>query len=354
MRAILLIGGLGTRLRPFTLTTPKPLLPILNRPFLSYQIKHIRSYGIRDIVLCTAYHPEAFQRVFGRGQWEGVRLRYVHEKTPLGTGGAIKNAERHVQGTTLICNGDILIDFDIAEFARFHRRQKALASILLTRVKDPTAYGLVETDEKGRIRHFREKPSPGEITCDTINAGAYLFEPEAFTLIPKGIPSSVERELFPRLLKLGRPLFGKIISGYWLDIGTLEKYRQAHDDLLAGVYPTRIPGRKRGTSTWMEKNARVGEGVSFKGRVLVGEGTTIGPQAQVEGPTVIGRHCRLGRGVSIRHSILMDSVRIDDGARLENVIVGPHAHIGSHSTVLDSALGGGSRITDYSCYNSRS
>ncbi len=222
MKAILLIGGLGTRLRPFTLKTPKPLLPILNRPFLSYQINFLKSQGIRDIILCTAYKPETVRRLFGNGRSLGLRLSYVHETSPLGTGGAIKNAEPLIKGCTLICNGDIFMDLPVHEFHRFHRKKKALVSIALTRVKDPRAYGLIQTDRDGRIRRFIEKPDWKDVVCDTINAGAYLFEPDVFKLIPPQTVFSVERQLFPTLLRLKRPLYAKTFPGYWLDIGTVE------------------------------------------------------------------------------------------------------------------------------------
>lgn len=237
MLAILLIGGLGTRLRPLTLSTPKPLLPILGQPFLAYQLDFLRRQGFKDIVLCTAYRAEDFHIMLGNGQRFGVRLTYVHEDKPLGTGGAIKNAERYVNGPTLICNGDILMNLDLRQLITFHARKKAVATIALTRVKDPAAYGVVDTNWDDRVQRFLEKPAPMETDCDTINAGAYVFEKYAWSLIPERIPYSLECELFPKMLAERIPLYGKILNGYWLDVGTLEKYRQAQQDVSDGRYP---------------------------------------------------------------------------------------------------------------------
>ncbi len=241
MKAVVLIGGFGTRLRPFTTHTPKPLLPLVGRPFLRYLLDRLKAAKIRDVVMCTAYRPKDFQRVFGNGKQFGMHISYVHESTPLGTGGAIKNAQSHIDGTTLICNGDILMDLDISAFLKFHRQKKAMVSLALTRVKDPTAYGLIETTPQGRIRRFIEKPSWSQVTCDTINAGFYLFEPEAFDAIPAHQVCSVERETFPALMAEKKPFYAKVFSGYWLDMGTVEKYGQAHQDILLGRYQSVSP-----------------------------------------------------------------------------------------------------------------
>jgi mannose-1-phosphate guanylyltransferase len=239
MKAVLLIGGLGTRLRPLTLTTPKPLLPIAGQPFLAYQLDFLKRHGIIDIVLCTAYKAEDFRQTMGDGSRYGVHITYVHEQTALGTGGAIKNAEPYIDGPTLICNGDILMTLDLTELIRFHRDRKALATVSLTEVADPSAFGVVELAPDGRIQRFLEKPPPGTTTSKLINAGTYVFEKEIFSRIPAGEVYSAERGLFPGLLADGKPLFGKALSGYWLDVGTIEKYEQAQRDVADGRYPYR-------------------------------------------------------------------------------------------------------------------
>jgi len=236
MKAVILIGGLGTRLRPFTLHTPKPLLPLLGKPFLSYLIDKCRIFGIQDIILCTAYKPETFRSVFGSGERLGVRLHYVHETSPLGTGGAIKNAEALIDDETLILNGDILMDVDFKELFTFHRQKKAAVTLTLTPVEDPTSYGLIELKADGSIQRFLEKPKPEEVTCNTINAGAYIFNKSVFQEIPANVIVSIERDTFPKLLQKGFSCFGMLFNGYWLDMGTAAKYAQAHSDLLLGKY----------------------------------------------------------------------------------------------------------------------
>lgn len=236
MKTIMLIGGLGTRLRPLTLKTPKPLLPILDQPFLAYQLEFLKRMGFKDVVLCTAYRAEDFHQLIGDGQRYGMHVDYVHEESALGTGGAIKNAEQFVDGPVLICNGDVLMTLNLRELVDFHKRKKALATVALTKVDNPSAYGVVEMNIEGRIERFVEKPQPGETPSHTINAGAYVFEKEVFDLIPGNVVHSVERQLFPQLLEKKR-LYGKELSGYWLDVGTLEKYQQAQLDVAQGRYP---------------------------------------------------------------------------------------------------------------------
>ena len=249
MIALILIGGAGTRLRPFTCDYPKPLLPVLNRPFLEYQFDVLKRHGVRDIVLCTAYKPGLFHRMLGDGRSRGLRLRWVHEDRPLGTGGAVKNAQSRIKETTLVLNGDILHTLDVSAFLRFHRRVRADLSIALTRVKDPTLYGLVETDPSGRVRRFLEKPSWDEIVTNAINAGAYLFEPSVVARIPPGVNYSLERSLFPHMLEDGARLFGYVSRGYWMDIGTVEKYLQVHIDILGGA--ARLPLKVGDQEIWV-------------------------------------------------------------------------------------------------------
>jgi NDP-sugar pyrophosphorylase family protein len=256
MKAILLIGGMGTRLRPLTLTTPKPLLPIENRPFLAYQLEFLHRYGFREIILCTSYRSEAFHKALGDGSRYGVKLHYVHESSPLGTGGAIKNAETHVDNTVLVCNGDILMDLNLKELLDFHRQKKALATIALTHVEDPTAYGVIQTDTEGRIHQFIEKPAPEEVVSHLINAGVYVFEKEVFALIPQGMVCSVERDIFPQMLTRKDPLFGIHLPGYWLDVGTLEKYHQAQQDVRDRRYPYH-PALKRSAKKVKSRKATV-------------------------------------------------------------------------------------------------
>ncbi len=338
MKAAILIGGRGTRLRPFTLDAPKPLLPVLNRPFLEYQFQVLRAHGVREAVLCTSYRASDFRRVFGDGRRLGLKLRYARERLPLGTGGALKNAEPFLRdGTALVLNGDVLNAFDLSAFLRFHRSRRAEISIALTRVKDPTQYGLVLTDDKGRVRRFLEKPSWDEVESNAINAGAYLFEPGAFDHIPPGKTYSLERGLFPERLAAGATLAGWIAPGYWIDIGTVDKYLQVHLDILEGRAPFK-PG----------ESARPLKGLS-PARVVSGPGVRIAPFARFGGAVSLGRGVSVGRGAQLSDCVVLDGVRIGDGARLERCVVGARARVGTHAVLgPGAALAGGSRVGDYS------
>lgn len=337
MRAVILIGGMGTRLRPFTLSTPKPLLPVLNRPFLEYQFQILRRHGVKKVALCVSYRAEAFRRAFGDGRRLGLELSYVREKLPLGTGGAVKNAEPLLSGTTLVLNGDVLNAFDIGAFLRFHRARRAEISIALTRAKDPTLYGLVLTDEGGLVRRFLEKPSWDEVETNTINAGAYLFEPSVLGHIPAGVPYSLERGLFPERLAAGARLGGFVSPGYWIDIGTVDKYLQVHLDLLQGRTPFK-PGADA-------RPLRNPDGA----RVAAGRGLKTAPFVRFGGAVSLGAGVRLGRGAQLSDCVVLDGAEIGDGARLERCVVGPRARVGTHAILgPGAALAGGSAVGDYS------
>lgn len=338
MKAAILIGGQGTRLRPFTLESPKPLLPVLNRPFLEYQFRVLRTHGVREAVLCVSYRAQDFRRAFGDGRRLGLKLSYVRETMPLGTGGAVKNAEKLLgRETSLILNGDVLNAFDIRAFLRFHRAKKAEASIALTRVKDPTLYGLVLTDMEGCVRRFLEKPSWDEVETNTINAGAYLFEPSVFSHIPAGKTYSLERGLFPERLAAGAKLGGWVAPGYWIDIGTVEKYLQVHLDLLEGRTPFK-PGAGA-------KPLRDTAGA----KVVAGPGARVAPFVRFSGSVSLGRGVRIGKGAQLCDCVVLDGARIGDGARLERCVVGARARLGTHATLgPGTALAGGSKVGDFS------
>ncbi len=351
MKAVILIGGLGTRLRPLTLDTPKPLLPVLNKPFLLYQLEMLSRHGVQEAILCTSYRPEAFRKALG-GLGSSLRLSFVNEKIPLGTGGGLKNAEGLLRGerTVLALNGDVLNALDLPAFLRFHRQNQAQVTIALTRVKDPTLYGLVRADESGRIRKFLEKPSWDEIETNTINAGAYLFETRVLGLIPPGSPYSLERSLFPQLLQNQARLFGYVAAGYWIDIGTVESYLQAHLDILSGRAPFKPEGRRR-RSLLLARGVRLGRelGEPQGGRVLLGPKTEVGDFARFSGNVCVGPGCRIGRGASLEDCVVLGGTAIGEGARLKRCVVGRGCRIGVQASLeAQTALAGGSRVGAYS------
>src|SRR5918996_1006775 len=261
MKAILLAGGKGTRLRPLTIHTPKPIVPIFNRPFLHYQIDLLKQVPeIDEVILSLNYQPRRIEEIFGDGAEVGIKIRYVVEPAPLGTAGAVKYAGENLTDSVVVFNGDVLTQVDLAAVIALHRERKAKATIVLTPVENPSAYGLVETDADGNIRRFLEKPNPDEITCDTINAGIYVLEPDTFDRIPKEVSYSIERGYFPSLVERGEPFYAYVDPGYWIDIGTPEKYVQVHRDMFDGKFASGASGRGDRLKPWVAPDARIEDG----------------------------------------------------------------------------------------------
>lgn len=347
----MLIGGKGTRLRPFSCGMPKPLLPVVNRPFVELQFDLLRRSGIKEVILCTAYRPGDFRRTLGHGRVRGLKVRFVHERVPLETGGALKNAQPFADSTLLVLNGDVFNPLDVGKFVRAHRQARADVSIALTRVKDPTRFGLVETNGDGRVVRFLEKPSWDEITCNTINAGAYLFEPKVLDRIPPGVPFSLERGLFPALLQAGRRLQGFVTQGYWIDMGTVDNYLQVHLDILSGRVAAPLKGYARRGWLLRGAGANLAPDVSHEGagRVVVGAKSSVGPFVRFAGSASIGAGCRIGRGAVLEDCVLLDGVAVGEGARLTRCVVGRRCRIGANAVVsAGRALGDGTVVAPFS------
>ncbi|MDX3096674.1 NDP-sugar synthase [Streptomyces sp. ME01-24h] len=328
--AILLVGGKGTRLRPLTVHTPKPMVPAAGVPFLTHQLARARAAGVEHIVLATSYLAEVFEPHFGDGSTLGLRLEYVTEDEPLGTGGAIRNVADRLDcapgDPVLVFNGDILTGLDIAGLVATHRASGADVSLHLTRVEDPRAFGLVPTDAAGRVTAFLEKPeTPQEIVTDQINAGAYVFDRSVIDSIPTGRAVSVERETFPGLLADGAHLQGMVDSTYWLDLGTPHAFVRGSADLVLGHAPSpAVPGRC-GERLVLE-GARVAEDAKLTGGTAVSAGAVIGSGAVVEGSTVLA-------GAVVR-----------PGATVVDSLIGAGAVIGERTVVHGSVIGDAARI----------
>ncbi len=341
MKAVILAGGEGTRLRPLTLQVPKPVVPIANVPFLGYQLDLLRRHGISEAILSLGYRPDRIEAELGDGSRFGIRLRYVVEQSPLGTGGAFKNAEPFLDGPAVVFNGDILCDFDLTEILRSHRRRSAAATLTLTRVDNPSAYGLVETGEDGRVARFLEKPGRDQVTCDTINAGLYVLEPEVLKTIPAGVNTSFERTVFPGLVANGRPVFAYISPGYWIDIGTPQKYLQAHRDIFEGRFAPPAAAFRFSPAGPPDP-----EGCSALVRnSVVAASARLGSQSRILG-SAVDRDCQVGEGAIIEDSVLWKGVQVGEGARLRGCILGNGCRIGSHAVVGDGVvLGDDSRLS---------
>lgn len=347
MNAVILAGGKGTRLRPLTLNTPKPIVPILARPFLSLQIDLLKRTGIDTIVLSLSYQPRRIEEIFGDGSELGVRIHYTMEPEPLGTAGAVKNAEALLDKRTVVFNGDVLSDLDLGDVLRFHEEKGAKATIVLTPVENPSAYGLVETEENGSVRRFLEKPGYDEITCDTINAGVYVLEPELLEYIPAGKNYSFERGFFPSLLRDRVPFYAYVHRGYWIDIGTPQKYLRVHRDILSGALPFEDFTPNAG-GTYVDPDASVESGVRVNGPAYIGEGAVVKSGAVLEPYAVIGANCRVEEGATVGNAVLWPNSRVGAEARVRNAIIGRSAHVGRHSVVEHGVvLGDKSVLTDY-------
>ena len=320
-QAVILVGGQGIRLRPLTLEMPKPMLPVLNRPFLEHTIAYLKKYGFDDIILALSYLPEFIQDYLGGGNKLGVQLNYVVEDTPLGTAGAVKNAEQSLESSFMVLNGDIFTDLDLADMFTFHRSKKAKVTIALTRVDNPGAFGLVETESDGRVRRFIEKPSPGRITTHWINAGIYILEPEVLNHVPRGINYMFERGLFPLLLELGEPVYGYPFRGYWLDMGTLEKYLYLNCDLLlAKVISHLIPGLNR-DGVYRKADATIHPSAKITGPAIIGSRCQIDQTAHIKGPVVMGEDCHIGEGAYLERGVLWNGVSVGAGASHKRCVV---------------------------------
>ena len=349
MRAILLAGGKGSRLRPLTLHTPKPIVPIFDRPFLRYQIDLLRQVPeIDEIILSLNYQPRRIEEVFGDGRDLGVRLRYVVEPAPLGTGGAIKFAAGdRLDEPLVVFNGDVFTSVDLPAVIRLHRERRARATIVLTPVHNPSAYGLVQTDADGNVVDFLEKPSPDEIRCDTINAGIYVLEPETLDRIPRDTTFSIERGYFPSLVRNHETFVASVYHGYWIDIGTPEKYRQAHRDIMDGRFVAQPFAGGPGVSC-ISPDAKIEDGATIEAPCFIDHGVVIKKGARIGPYSVIGHHCHIDEDVVVDGAILWPNTWVDREARLGNTIAGRHCHFGRNVEVGDAVFGDKSVVTDYS------
>ncbi|MFC1991529.1 sugar phosphate nucleotidyltransferase [Chloroflexota bacterium] len=327
MKAVILVGGKATRLEPLTINTPKALIPVLNIPFLEYVVRNLSSHQIKEIVLALGHLSRPIEGYLGDGSRFGAKLHYSIEDTPLGSAGAAKKAEKYLGETFLVFNGDDFIDLDFTAMMGLHRERRAKVTIALTRVDDPTNYGLVETDTGSRVIRFLEKPKPEEVTTDTVNAGAWLVEPEVMSLVPPGTQMSFERNIFPELLARGEPVYAYTTSGYWMDAGTPEKYLQLHSDLLSGKSRQYLPGGDLSAGEFSE----IHNTAEITGPVIIGSNCSIEPRVKLIGPVVIGDGCTILENCLIEDSTLWQNIRLEPGVNLKGCIIADNCRLGAGS-----------------------
>ena len=351
MQALILAGGEGTRLRPLTSTVPKPVVPLVDRPFIRFMLDWLRSHGVDDVVMSCGHLASGVRNVLGDGTAFGIRLTYVEEPRPMGTGGAVKYAEPLLQDRFLMLNGDVLTDMDLTGQIAQHEQTGARATLALTPVEDPSAYGLVRTRDGGEVTEFVEKPAPDQIDTRNISAGAYVLERSVLDLLEPEQPASIERDVFPRLV--GEGLYGYVSDGYWLDIGTPERYLEGTFDILEGTVSSDVQKRMGQAylcveqdvenagriipSALVESGCRIREGARIGGRVVLERGVTVGEQTTIE-RAVVMQGTEIGRNCTLSGCIVGGGVRIGDDCHVDGLsVLGEGVTIGSGNVVSNGA-----------------
>jgi mannose-1-phosphate guanylyltransferase/phosphomannomutase len=322
MKAVVMAGGEGTRLRPLTSNQPKPMVPIVGKPCMEHILELLKEHGFDQVIVTLAFLPQAIRGYFGTGESLGLEVEYSVEETPLGTAGSVRLASDRLDDTFLVISGDALCDFDLGALVRFHKEKGAAATIGLKSVDNPLEFGIVVTDEDGRVERFLEKPSWSQVFSDTINTGVYVLEPEVLRHVPDDRPFDFSKELFPLLLEMGRPMYGYVMDGYWQDIGNLDQYRQANFDALDEHVRLRIPG------------------IRLRGNIWVGEGVDLADLDRVERPAFIGNYSRVAPDASVgEYSVLGSSVTLREGARTTRSVIDASSHIGRSALVEGAIIG---------------
>jgi len=322
MKAVVMAGGEGTRLRPLTSNQPKPMVPIVGKPCMEHILELLRAHELTDVIVTVAFLPQAIRGYFGTGETLGMEIGYSVEESPLGTAGSVRHAARQLDETFLVISGDALCDVDLTALIAFHREREAAVTIGLKAVDNPLEFGIVVTNEEGRVERFLEKPSWGQVFSDTINTGIYVLEPEVLRHVPTDRPYDFSKELFPLLLEMGRPIYGFSMDGYWQDIGNLDQYRQANFDAL-------------------EEKVRLNiAGIRLRGNIWLGEGIELDDLDQIEGPAYVGNFCRVAPSASVGgHTFLANSVTLRERTRVERSVVDAGTHIGRASLVEGAIIG---------------
>lgn len=338
MKTVVMAGGQGTRLRPLTSNQPKPMVPVANKPMMEHIIELLKNHGHREIVVTLQFLPTVITSHFGDGSDWGVDISYVTEESPLGTAGSVRNARAFLDEPILVVSGDALTDIDLTAAAEFHRERGAAVTIVLKKVPDPLEFGLVITDQEGRIVKFLEKPGWGEVFSDTINTGIYIIEQEMLNYIPDDRPYDFSKDLFPRLLADGFPLYGYIADGYWCDIGNLEQYISAHRDILDGAVKANIPGHELENNIWIGDGVEIDDEAIITGPVLIGDHVKIEPMTKVREYTVIGNNVVVKRDNFLHRSVIMENTYLGPACHIRGAVIGRNDDIKSGVRVDEGAV----------------
>jgi mannose-1-phosphate guanylyltransferase / phosphomannomutase len=322
MKAVIMAGGEGTRLRPLTSNQPKPMMPLANRPMMEHIVRLLKEHGFDDIVVTVAFLPQAIRTYFGDGTEFGVRMVYATEQTPMGTAGSVGNAKDELDEPFLVISGDVLTDIDLSEVVRFHRQRDAMATIALKAVDNPLDFGIVVTAEDGAVERFLEKPTWGQVFSDTVNTGVFVLEPGIFDYIEPNTSVDFSSDVFPRMLEDGKALYGFVTEGYWEDVGTLDAYLRAHHDVLDRRVSVDVPGFQLSDGVWL------------------GEGSEVHPDATVSGPALIGDYCRVEAGATLgEYSVLGSNVMVRSDAYLLRAVVHDNTYLGEGVRLRGAVVG---------------
>lgn len=346
-KAIVMAGGQGSRLQPLTLTRPKPMVPVANRPVMAHILEWLRGHGFSEVLVTLHYRADDIRRAFGDGRSHGLKITYRVEEKPLGTAGSVKYAEDWIANEPfLVASGDALTDLDLGALQRLHRQSGAWLTLGLKRVPDPSQYGVVELDEQGRVVRFQEKPGAGRAFSNLANTGIYCVEPEVLERVPGGHSYDWSRDVFPQLLAEGLPLYGHCLDGYWCDIGSMNAYRRGQIDALEGAVRVALPATAVRPGIWMGPNARVAPGAVIEGPALLGAGCRIERDALVLPGSVIGERTVVRAGACIWNAVVGSECEIGTGAVVRDCVVGEETRVGSGCSVTDGAvIGRGCRLT---------
>ena len=338
MKAVVMAGGEGTRLRPLTSSRPKPMVPVAGRPVMEHILNLLRDHGITQVIVTVQYLSDQIEDYFGDGSDFGMELTYSVEPEPLGTAGSVRRCAADLQETFLVISGDALTDIDLGAVVDLHRRRQAWVTLALARVPNPLEFGVVITDPSGAILRFLEKPGWGEVFSDTINTGIYVIEPRALAEVPAHVNYDFSKELFPKLMAAGAPLFGCAVDGYWCDIGNIAQLMQANEDALRGRVRLDVPGRRFPGDIWIGTGATIDPSAHITGPVVVGENSAVLAEAVVDGPAVIGPNSVLSRGCHLARSVILGNGHIGPHATVEGALIGRGVRLASGTVVEEGAV----------------
>lgn len=339
MKAVIMAGGEGSRLRPLTSLRPKPMVPIMNQPVMEHIVGLVKHHGFTEVVATLAFMPQVIQDYFGAGDEWGIEISYALEETPLGTAGSVKNAQSLIGDETfVVISGDALTDIDLTEVIAFHKAKGGPATLALKRVSQPLDFGVVITDNDGRIERFLEKPSWGQVFSDTINTGIYVLEPEVFDHIPEGAPFDFSSELFPLLMELGHDLYGCVVDGYWCDVGSAESYMQVHRDILDGLSHSFIPGVHARESVWVGEGAQISPDSEIGEKVVLGRNVTIRSGARISEYSVLGDNCVVGANAVVTHSVIGADSFVGKQSTVSGALLCRHVDVRARASVSMGAV----------------